>query len=595
MRTPLLFAALLLATTGQAQTYDYDQGSTTWSGTINHTASTSFDADAQARYQIRYAHFMGEPLLTVVATPTVGSNLRYEGQTYPLSSFPEGVRRAIEHGLVDLTWDIYSGRRRVSTVRATLVLPSDSPTSPDWDGVFPDVSEDRAKDLFRNGFSVRNVRVTDWNLKGQAALQNHFRDQEREAERERQREEAAQEPPQTADSRQEETAAEERRQPEPGAGAQTDSRTGAATGAQSRSGASSQTAAAQPATGARTDRESNTARLSPNAQSRLRSTLSSARQAERDGHYDTAIRLYQSANGIDPQPWIPGKIDELRNRRRVQAEAEQERIKAGADAIATAAIATGQALAPVVDEMSAGYAANFVPGDNRRFEFELIRAGLAAVTNEYTRINRSGEPGRTTSFETMEFNFSSALAVNAWLPYTGASGRSLLGFRASGRAGFALSFPPDADAEDAIGEDAVPLFEEHYLTYAYGGGVVLNEMVSVGYENRSISAVPNEGSDIVPLTQRTRHYGYVEVAPSFNRSMPLTLRVASALTGGCGAVGDGGVDAPCFAQSGLNHVLVEARLPMQIGGAFGLTYERFERSARVTRSVVSLTMSMLLR
>ena len=442
--------------------------------------------------------------------------------------------------------------------------------------------------------TVRNVRLTRLQLTGEAALGNHFRDLDRERERESRPEPSAQAPPQTDSNGG--TATEGRREPEPRAGSGARSGTaqsGTARGTGRSSRGRAGRTADQPAVGYRTQEETpeaRAARLSHNAQSRLRSALADARRAEGAGDYASAITMYQVAYNIDPQPWISRKVDELQGSRRRQAEEEQERMQETSDAIANAAIAVGTALAPVVDEMSEGYARGFRPADNRRVEFEPIRFGIGGVTNEYTRVNGSGEPGRTTTFETAEFNVSSGLAVNVWLPYRGSGGRSLLGFRGLGRVGVAMPFP--YTGEVAVSEEVTEQFEDEYLSYAYGGGVILNEMVAVGYENRSISTLDGE-FNVAPLDRRTRHYAFVEVAPSFNRSLPLTLRVASALTGGCEpANGPGTV---CFDQSGQSHVLVEARLPLMIAGAFGLTYERFQRSPRVTRSVLSLTISSFLR
>ena len=511
---------------------------------------------------------------------------RYTGSDVPGLQFPLSARRGNIHSRVQLrrpglTLDIGDGVENVAAGGFMNVRFAAAGTQ-QWADTQLETCDDWTAWVLNTRLTTLSYVVTKTvglGRDGSVLLEakNNLRVERERVERERVERERQELPP--TESRNGSTAAEERRQPE------------SETGARARSDTRGQ-GASRPSSGTRAEQESDAARLSYNEQSRLRSTLADARQAERNGHYDVAIRLYQSAYGIDPLPWIPGKVDELRDSRRAKAEAEQERIEAGADAIATGAIVVGQALAPVMDEFWDGYDSKFRAGDNRQFEFELFRVGLGAVNNEYTFANRSGEPGRTTSFDGLELNVSSALAVNAWLPYKGASGRSLLGFRVSGRAGWANSTVLELEDEKTIGEDA-PLFNESYINYTYGGGVVLNEMVSVGYENRTISTVDGE-FDVVPLEQRTRHYGYVEVAPNYNRSMPLTLRVASALTGGCGEFGDWGGGA-CLATSGLNHVLVEARLPLANFSSFALTFERFERSIQATRSVLSATISMVLR
>ncbi|SFT54518.1 hypothetical protein SAMN05216474_1221 [Lishizhenia tianjinensis] len=62
---------------------------------------------------------------------------------------------------LNLSVDIYDGARKVSTRTFTNLISFDVKSSPDWDEIFPGLSEEQAKDLYKRGFSIRNPRMVD--------------------------------------------------------------------------------------------------------------------------------------------------------------------------------------------------------------------------------------------------------------------------------------------------------------------------------------------------------------------------------------------------------------------------------------------------
>lgn len=92
-------------------------------------------------FKLEYDVFFGEPTVKVIAKVA-----NYEN---------------CEPGLLDVAVDIYSGSIKVSTKTFTNLISIDIAASPNWDVVFPGLSAEESKDLFRNGFSIRNPRMVN--------------------------------------------------------------------------------------------------------------------------------------------------------------------------------------------------------------------------------------------------------------------------------------------------------------------------------------------------------------------------------------------------------------------------------------------------
>ena len=100
-------------------------------------------------FRVNYDVFMGEPTRTVVAKVASYENCE------PLK--------------INIAVDIYNGVQKVSTVTYKNLISFDVAGSPDWDEVFPGVSAEGAKDLFTNGFSIRNARAVNLSFTGCAS------------------------------------------------------------------------------------------------------------------------------------------------------------------------------------------------------------------------------------------------------------------------------------------------------------------------------------------------------------------------------------------------------------------------------------------
>lgn len=148
--------------------------------------------NATAQYRIRYSTFFGEPTEQKVAKITKGRTIHYEGRTYTPETVGLDAWEEIKYGPIDLTFDIYDGPSRVSTVTFGNVVEFDISGSPNWNDVFPGLNEAQAKDLFRRGFSIQNVRISDLSNYSMYKVEKYVEGQQRNREHSQLTEEANQ-------------------------------------------------------------------------------------------------------------------------------------------------------------------------------------------------------------------------------------------------------------------------------------------------------------------------------------------------------------------------------------------------------------------
>lgn len=106
-----------------------------------------------------------EPLEYCVAKGTIldDSKVFFEGNWYNKNDFDPKVWKAISFkNMYDIEVDVYQGSARLSTMKFSNILDMELlPSSPNWNEVFPGLTEKQAKHLFEHGYSLRNMRVTD--------------------------------------------------------------------------------------------------------------------------------------------------------------------------------------------------------------------------------------------------------------------------------------------------------------------------------------------------------------------------------------------------------------------------------------------------
>lgn len=105
--------------------------------------------------------FFGEPTEKHIAGKWVpGPYAVYRGQRVDLAGVPEAVKKKLGPSMVDLCYDLQSSGRVVSTKCQGMVMDSDMAGSPNWSKMFPGLSASEAKDLYRSGFEIVNIRIT---------------------------------------------------------------------------------------------------------------------------------------------------------------------------------------------------------------------------------------------------------------------------------------------------------------------------------------------------------------------------------------------------------------------------------------------------
>lgn len=119
-------------------------------------------AEASAQIKIIYDAFFGDPTRNHLAGNfKLGSYVIYNGQKIAVSSLPASVVSQIKFSSPDIAYDIYNSQNQlVCTVTDANVLSNDMASSPAWGKLFPGLTAEQAKDLYRAGFSIKNIRLT---------------------------------------------------------------------------------------------------------------------------------------------------------------------------------------------------------------------------------------------------------------------------------------------------------------------------------------------------------------------------------------------------------------------------------------------------
>ena len=132
--------------------------------TFNYSPS-SWGGDGcnlKIQFRLKVHNFMGEPTRQVVAKATkVGNEIYYKGKTYSRQEVGDEVWDAITIGNMDFVVDVHlaSNNRKLTMMTLKNVSDFDATGSPDWDELFDTYNEEEAKELYKLGFTFRNVRI----------------------------------------------------------------------------------------------------------------------------------------------------------------------------------------------------------------------------------------------------------------------------------------------------------------------------------------------------------------------------------------------------------------------------------------------------
>lgn len=143
----VLFSTVIKAQTGE-RTID-------WS-----PSRGSSGCNATVTIRIKYSVFLEEPVYTVVAVVNKGNQIYYNGKTYTAEQVGRDAYNSIMFNTVNVRAEIYIRDDYKTSVDFKNVSGIDLQGSPSWSDVFPRLNEEDAKEIFRQGFNIRNIDVS---------------------------------------------------------------------------------------------------------------------------------------------------------------------------------------------------------------------------------------------------------------------------------------------------------------------------------------------------------------------------------------------------------------------------------------------------
>jgi hypothetical protein len=182
MKKQVLILLMILAPSSILLAQNYKK---TYQQNINYRTGNSNGKDVTLDFAVQYDAFMGEPLIkSRTKILSSGNYVMYNGKRYTRQELGDRVFDQIEIGLINVTFDIYQGNSKITTVRLNNEISvSFIPGSPDWDELWPGVSEERAKQIWKDGYSIRNARLVDVTFRGFSAIDRLEREKQREIEK----------------------------------------------------------------------------------------------------------------------------------------------------------------------------------------------------------------------------------------------------------------------------------------------------------------------------------------------------------------------------------------------------------------------------
>jgi hypothetical protein len=140
---------------------------------ISYRPDNTNGKDLNIRFRVIYDVYFQEPRISAVAkVESEGDFVYFNGTRYSRNDIGEDIFSKIEPGNLDVAFDIFQGNIKISTVHLTNLISFDVSGSPDWSNLWTGVGAERAKEIFKEGFQIRNARVTKANFGGFYALES---------------------------------------------------------------------------------------------------------------------------------------------------------------------------------------------------------------------------------------------------------------------------------------------------------------------------------------------------------------------------------------------------------------------------------------
>jgi hypothetical protein len=157
----IIFILVLVSTAGylraQSKSYKVEEQKD-----IYYQPTNQKGAAGTIAVKIVYDVFFGDPTIKAMAGKfRYGDYFYYNNQRYAFSSLPEEIRKKFRLSLTDVCYDISDGSKViVSNVCKKNLMDWDMAGSPNWSDVFPGLSAQQAKEVFKKGFSITNIRIS---------------------------------------------------------------------------------------------------------------------------------------------------------------------------------------------------------------------------------------------------------------------------------------------------------------------------------------------------------------------------------------------------------------------------------------------------
>lgn len=172
-----LFTLFLFPKIISAQNYKVER-----KGTVTtNICDDNLCADFSINYKIIYDAFFGAPNYMVLGKAQKTNNyVNYLGRNYNTSDIGEQTMNQVKLGVFDLSADVYNAAGfKVSSVYHKNVTDFDIPAAPDWNQIFPGLNAEQAKNLYREGFQFRNIRIINGKLLGHYEVGSFVRGEEK--------------------------------------------------------------------------------------------------------------------------------------------------------------------------------------------------------------------------------------------------------------------------------------------------------------------------------------------------------------------------------------------------------------------------------
>src|SRR6056297_1168303 len=137
--------------------------------------------EAKIRFKCKYDSYFQEPTVIKTAKATKGNTIYYEGETYTKDKIGERAWNQIDITDISVSFDIYDGRRHICTITYDNLVSYDVAGSPEWGETLQScLDAESEKELFKKGFSIRNVRLVNAKAIGMGGVAKYVRKKKRD-------------------------------------------------------------------------------------------------------------------------------------------------------------------------------------------------------------------------------------------------------------------------------------------------------------------------------------------------------------------------------------------------------------------------------